>query len=225
MSKTFPIIEFKPSELIFEQNAPADYAYILRGGRVEISMRHGEEKLVLAELKPVSVFGEMALLSKERRRTATAMALDHVRVIKIDKDEFDKQLKATPSFIATILYGVTERLIDTSSKLYPGYVERRNGDDDRRKANMPPPGNVERRKTMVMCDHKVGRRFANPFLNHERIKIQNVRSEEKISRQPLNNFREVREVSTTSEGVRVDYFDGGIEWFPINTLVYVLHAR
>ena len=188
-------------------------------------MRHGDDKLVLAELKPVSVFGEMALLSKERKRTATAMALDHVKVIKIDRAEFDKQMKATPNFIATILLGVTERLIETSSKLYPGYVERREGDFDRRQADVPPPENVERRKAPAISEHKIGRRFANPFLNHERVKIQNVRPEQKISRQPLNNFREVREVSTTCEGVRVDYFDGGIEWFPINTLVYVLYAR
>ncbi|CAG0123408.1 hypothetical protein RHDC2_00020 [Rhodocyclaceae bacterium] len=61
------------------------------------------------------------------------------------------------------------------------------------------------------------------MIKHDRIKIQFVRPEQKISTQPLRNYREVRLVTLIKvEGVRVDYFDGGIEWFRENTLVYVL---
>lgn len=61
------------------------------------------------------------------------------------------------------------------------------------------------------------------MIKHNRIKIQFVRPEQKISTQPLRNYREVRVVKMIKgEGVRVDYFDGGIEWFPENTMVYVL---
>ena len=59
------------------------------------------------------------------------------------------------------------------------------------------------------------------LIKHDRIKIHLVRPEQKISRQPLSGFREVRLVTLTKgEGVRVDYFDGGTEWFPVGTLVY-----
>jgi len=61
------------------------------------------------------------------------------------------------------------------------------------------------------------------LIKNNRIKIQFVRPEQKISTQPLRNYREVRLVTLIKgEGVRVDYFDGGIEWFSENKLVFVL---
>lgn len=204
MQEVFQLIEFYPTALIFEEHSLGDSAYILKEGRVEISMTRNDEKVILAELKPVSIFGEMALLSKEKRRTATAKALDHVKVIKLDKANFDQQLSDTPSIITAVLHGVTQRLVDTTSRLHPGYVERRE------KVAPPPSGVVERRNP-------------NPKLSNDRTKIQLVRSEQKISKQPMESYREVRQVTLTkTEGVRVDYFDGDIEWFPVNTLVYVV---
>lgn len=204
MQEVFPLIEFYPSALIFEESSLADSAYILKEGRVEISMKREDQKIIVAELSPVSIFGEMALLSKEKRRTATAKALDRVKAIRIDRDNFEQQLSDTPSIIATVLYGVTQRLVDTTLRLHPGYVDRREG-------NSLPSGVIERRS-------------ANPVLSYNRIKIQLVRPEQKISKQPLESYRDVRQVALTkTEGVRVEYFDGGIEWFPVNTLVYVVN--
>ncbi len=204
MQETFPLIEFYPSTLIFEEYSLADSAYILKEGRVEISMKRDDEKIILAELKPVSIFGEMALLSKEKRRTATAKALDRVKVIKLDKANFDQQLSNTPSIITAVLHGVTQRLVDTTSRLYPGYVERRE------RQSHAPPGIVERRS-------------ANAQQVYDRIKIQLVRPEQKISKQLFENYKEVRHVTLTkTEGVRVEYLDGDIEWLPVNTLVHVV---
>ena len=198
----FTLIEFQPSTVIFEENSDGDSAYILKEGRVEISMIRGE-KVILAELSPVTIFGEMALLSKEKKRTATAKALNCVKVIKIDKANFDELLSKSPSVIASILHGITQRFVDTISQLHPGYVERR-------VRNAPARVTLERRTT-------------GPLIRYDRIKIQLVHSEQKISKQPLSGYREVRMITTTkNQGVRVEYFDDGIEWFPINTIVYVL---
>ena len=58
---------------------------------------------------------------------------------------------------------------------------------------------------------------------HNRIKVQYVCPEKKISKQPLTGYREVRSVTSfEGEGVRVEYFDGDIEWFADNTLVFLL---
>jgi len=60
-------------------------------------------------------------------------------------------------------------------------------------------------------------------INYDRIKIQFVCAEQRISKQPLNGYREIRSVNVIkNHGVRVIYFDGGVEWFPDNTLVHVL---
>lgn len=62
------------------------------------------------------------------------------------------------------------------------------------------------------------------MIKHDRIKIQMVRPGQKISKQPLSDYREVKLVTVTKgEGVRVDYFDGSIEWFQVSVLVYLLN--
>lgn len=201
--RDFPLREFYPSTIIFEEGSIGNSAYILKEGRVEISMKVRGEGIVLAELNPVTIFGEMALLSKEKKRTATAKALSHVKVIEIDKPNFDELLANSPSIVTAILHGITQRFADTISKLHPGYVERR-------ERSSPTQGIVDRRTT-------------GPLIKYDRIKIQLVRSEQKISKQPLSNYKEVRLVtSSKSEGVRVEYFDGNIEWFPFDAIVYVL---
>jgi CRP-like cAMP-binding protein len=201
--REFQLKEFRPSVVIFEENSIGDSAYILKEGRVEISMRIRGEKTILAELNPVTIFGEMALLSKEKRRTATATTLSRVKVIEIDKAHFDGLVSQSPSIIASILHGITQRFVDTISLLHPGYVERR-------EKSCTIPGAVERRST-------------GPLIKYDRIKIQLVHPEQRISKQPLSGYRDVRLVTTTrNQGVRVDYFDGEIEWLPLNTIVYVL---
>ncbi len=202
----FPLKEFHPLTLIFEEGSLGDSAYILKEGKVEISMKIKEERAILAELIPVTIFGEMALLSKEKRRTATAKALSHVKVIEINKVNFDELLSKSPSIITTILHGMTQRFTDTISKYHPGYVERR-------ERNSPPSIGIDRRIA----------RTTGPLIKYDRIKIQLVRAEQRISKQPLSNYKDVRLVTLTkNEGVRVEYFDGNVEWFPVDAVVYVL---
>jgi hypothetical protein len=60
-------------------------------------------------------------------------------------------------------------------------------------------------------------------ITNDHIKIQYVKPEQQIRTDLHSEFREVRLVTVTrTDGVRVDYFDGGIDWFPLNKQVYVL---
>lgn len=198
----FPLKEFYSSAIIFEEQSYADSAFILKEGKVEISVKKEEGIVLLAELHPVSIFGEMALLTKEKKRTATARAIGPVKVVEIDREAFDKMMAESPPIISAVLQGVTQRLIDTTSRIYPGYV-------DRREKQAQLPGGTERRGS------------GQP-IKHGRIKIHLVQPGQMISREPLSGYKEVRQVTETqTDGVRVDYFDGEIEWFQNNTLVYV----
>lgn len=116
--ENFPLREFEETSLIFKEGSSGDTAYILKEGRVRISTRANGAKVVLAELSPVTIFGEMALLSREQKRTATAEAMSHVKVIEIDKAKFDKILSQSPSIIVTILRAITQRLVDTTSRIH-----------------------------------------------------------------------------------------------------------
>ena len=118
--QNFLLREFGESKVIFEEGSIGDTAYILKRGRVEISTRVNGAKAVLAELTPVTIFGEMALLSREQKRTATARAMSDIEVIEIDKTNFDELMADSPSIIVTILLAVTQRLINTTSQLHAG---------------------------------------------------------------------------------------------------------
>lgn len=114
----FPLRDFEEMSLIFKEGSLGNTAYILKEGRVRISTMVNEKSVVLAELTPVTIFGEMALLSKDQVRTATAVAISHVKVIEIDKTKFDELLSQSPSIIVTILHAITQRLVDTTSRIH-----------------------------------------------------------------------------------------------------------
>lgn len=116
--QNFSLREFEEASLIFKEGSLGDTAYILKEGRVRISTRASGAKVVLAELSPVTIFGEMALLTREQKRSATAEAMSHVKVIEIDKTKFDHLMSQSPSIIVTILHAITQRLVDTTSRVH-----------------------------------------------------------------------------------------------------------
>ena len=58
--QNFIVREFETSDVIFSEGSPGDTAYVLKAGRVEIFTRTNGKKIVLAELTPITIFGEMA---------------------------------------------------------------------------------------------------------------------------------------------------------------------
>lgn len=119
----FPVRELKENTVIFEEGSFGSAAYILKQGRVEIFTQIGGKEFVLAELSPITIFGEMALLTAEQKRTATARTVGPVELIEIDKENFDILMSDSPSIITTILHAITYRLADTTEQLYHGRIK------------------------------------------------------------------------------------------------------
>jgi len=116
--QSFALREFKEKTNIFKEGSRGDAAYILKAGRVRISTIANGERVVLAELTAPTVFGEMALLTKDQVRTATAEAISPVEVIEINKTKFDELMSQSPSIIALILQALAKRLVDTTSRVH-----------------------------------------------------------------------------------------------------------
>lgn len=112
----FPVREYFKLNVIFDEGSLGDTAYILKKGRVEISKKIGGRRVLIAELDAVSIFGEMALISEDHRRTATARAIEQVEVIEVDKRKFDRLMAETPSIIGVILQELARRLADETEK-------------------------------------------------------------------------------------------------------------
>ncbi len=82
---------FRATDLVFEKGAVAREAYLVVEGRVEIS-----ERGVI--LEPGAIFGEMALFTKNGKRTASAKCLTDVRLLAITYEQFEQLYFQNPEF-------------------------------------------------------------------------------------------------------------------------------
>jgi CRP-like cAMP-binding protein len=101
---------FLKYSVLFKEGQKGDSAFLLKEGRVEISKEIAGKKKVLAILTPISLFGEMAILLEDQKRTATAVALEDVKVVQIKKDDFDEFVKESPQIMQTVLDILVHRL-------------------------------------------------------------------------------------------------------------------
>ena len=96
MQERVELLRFAPGQVITEEGAAADAFYLVRIGFVKVSQKHGDgDDLVVAYLSRGGYFGEMGLLAGGRRN-ATCTALDHVEVVRIAADDFQRMLLRFP---------------------------------------------------------------------------------------------------------------------------------
>lgn len=73
-----------------------DRLFIIEDGEAEVSTPGAREAVSLAVLEPGDMFGEIALLSPNRRREATVTAVTPVMTLSVPGAVFERALKACP---------------------------------------------------------------------------------------------------------------------------------
>ncbi len=112
----FQLQSYRKHDVIFSEGAKGYAAYIVKKGRVEISVKAKGKKVVITTLGEKSVFGEMALILAEHARTATAAALEDSEIVKVPKNVFDAYMAESPWFISTCLIAIAGRLQESTGK-------------------------------------------------------------------------------------------------------------
>lgn len=93
LSVGFIARRFRAGEALMKQGEASDGAYIVASGRVSISSSlPGGGENVIRELAPGDLVGEMALLMREGRRTASAIACSDVEAVFMDRRYFEAAL-------------------------------------------------------------------------------------------------------------------------------------
>ncbi|MFC1609954.1 cyclic nucleotide-binding domain-containing protein [Myxococcota bacterium] len=88
---------FGANDTIIQQGQPGTGLYVIATGEVEVTVTKDDgEKVVVANLNPGEVFGEISLL-KHQPTTATVRARNGVGVLFLPRDEFQEVLDETPS--------------------------------------------------------------------------------------------------------------------------------
>jgi small-conductance mechanosensitive channel/CRP-like cAMP-binding protein len=100
---------FAPGEVILRQGDDGGSAYLVRSGRVRITLSHGSglsEQIACVE--PGGFFGEMSLLTGEPR-TATALALEQADCYRLSKSDLDPLFARHPDLAGDIAALLTAR--------------------------------------------------------------------------------------------------------------------
>jgi CRP-like cAMP-binding protein len=106
---------FQPGEMIFSEFEPGDTFYLIQSGRVELVKIIGDIEKTLDILQPSEMFGEMAILEKSPR-SATAIALDVVKVLEFNSQNFEILMLGNPQIALKLLRMFSKRIYDSKRR-------------------------------------------------------------------------------------------------------------
>lgn len=101
---------FARGETITREGADAHHLYMIQTGKVSVRVGSGEAQREVATLKEGDFFGEMALLTGERRR-ATSIALTDVDCYRLDAEAFRALLARRADLGQRVAHVLAEREI------------------------------------------------------------------------------------------------------------------
>ena len=90
--------------------------YFIESGRVKIEKKVGDEEVILVNLDTGSFFGEMSLITGNKR-VASAIALTDCKLNTMDKETFEANLVCDKNFLRKILETLATRLEDADLQL------------------------------------------------------------------------------------------------------------
>jgi len=118
--KLFVIESFAAGETVFRQGDPADSAYFIRSGEVEVVDE--ADGSIIRKLGPGDYFGEIALIT-DAPRSATIRTSSAVELAVLGKRNFLNMMRLMPTTEEAILRTVQERAtndIAASTRTAPG---------------------------------------------------------------------------------------------------------
>ena len=106
---------FQPGEMIFSEFEPGDTFYLIQSGRVQLIKIIGDIERTLDILQPSEMFGEMAILENSPR-SATAIALDVVKVLEFNSQNFEILMMGNPQIALKLLKMFCKRIYDSKRR-------------------------------------------------------------------------------------------------------------
>ena len=106
---------FQPGEMIFSEFEPGDNFYLIQSGRVQLVKLIGDVEKTLDILQPSEMFGEMAILENSPR-SATAVAVDTVKVLEFNSQNFEILMMGNPQIALKLLRMFAKRIYDSKRR-------------------------------------------------------------------------------------------------------------
>ncbi|MCB1739947.1 MAG: cyclic nucleotide-binding domain-containing protein [Gammaproteobacteria bacterium] len=109
---TSELVSLEPGERLFDRGDDADSAYVIVEGHADILGHTEEGDMVVGTLGVNELVGEMGVLTNARR-SATIVARDHMRALRIQKDVFVKLLMDNAEVALDVVRQLSDKLART----------------------------------------------------------------------------------------------------------------
>ena len=106
---------FHSGDIIFSEFEIGDTFYLIQSGKVQLVKLVGDLERTLDILYPSEMFGEMAILENSPR-SATAIALDEVKVLEFNSQNFEILLLGNPQIALKLLKMFCKRIYDSKRR-------------------------------------------------------------------------------------------------------------
>ncbi len=111
------VVKRKAKDVLFNYGDPGDSMYVVHSGAVEISFKNDTgDKIVLETAREGDFFGEISLLDGGAR-TASAVVLEDVEAIVVDRGDLDEFFRLKPAAALDFLAATGRRLRENSKLL------------------------------------------------------------------------------------------------------------
>lgn len=104
-------------EIIFLEGQEADTAYVILKGEVEVTAQGDADNRVVSRLKPGEIFGEMALLRADGRRTASTVSRGGCELLVVDRKFFDESMGKADPLLRYVIELLCQRLVDLTGRV------------------------------------------------------------------------------------------------------------
>ncbi len=102
---------YHPGQVIISEYEPGDCFYLIQAGQVQLVKTVNGSNKNLDILMPSEIFGEMAILDNTPR-SATCMALDTVKCLEFNKENFEQLIGGNPQMALILLKLFCKRIYD-----------------------------------------------------------------------------------------------------------------
>ncbi|KPA18279.1 Crp/Fnr family transcriptional regulator [Candidatus Magnetomorum sp. HK-1] len=128
-NNSFQTREFRKGHIIIKEGQESKESYIIRKGYVTIYKVTNSQKIIIDQLGPGEIFGEMGALAGSKR-SANAVTLEPTEVIVVQKKVLSEALKKSPPLISSITNLLIKRLNKTDKILFDGQEQNAPADID-----------------------------------------------------------------------------------------------
>ena len=110
-------VQLSHGELVFSYGEPGDSMYIVRSGVVELFFKNDTgDRILLETARAGDFFGEISLLDGGPR-TASALVVEDLEALKVDRGDLDELLRLQPHAALDMLTATGKRLRESSRLL------------------------------------------------------------------------------------------------------------